>query len=204
MENTSGAHLSGSVDAILMASGFSQRFGDEDKLLALFCGKPLAQHALDLACGFAGFGQVFFVAARPAVQRLAQGRACTLLENLHPERGARESIRLGVLASKADYYLFLPCDQPLLDEATLTKIMAVRRPGCIVEPHFEGTPGSPALFSATFRDELLALQDGQNARIIKQKHPAAVVKVPFVCPLPLCDIDTPAALAQLEANCTKN
>ena len=36
---------------ILLAAGLSERFGDEDKLLALLNGKPIIQHAIEAAKG---------------------------------------------------------------------------------------------------------------------------------------------------------
>ncbi|MDR3311623.1 MAG: hypothetical protein LBS64_00615, partial [Spirochaetaceae bacterium] len=66
------------VDAILMASGFSRRFGGADKLLAQVWDKgsrvsqkPLARYTLDLAIGLAAapdpcIARVYFVAANDA------------------------------------------------------------------------------------------------------------------------------------------
>lgn len=190
----------GSVDAILMASGFSHRFGHQNKLLQPFCGKPLAQHALQLAAGFSGFAHVWFVYAAGSVGRLARPAPnVTPIQNQNPKRGSCESVRLGVLSSSAQHYLFMQCDQPLLDEATLRALLAQRAPGRIVVPSHGGQNGSPVLFSAAFRPQLLALQSGQNARSILQANPGAIVTVEIANPLPLADIDTPEDLARLEA-----
>jgi CTP:molybdopterin cytidylyltransferase MocA len=50
------------INAILMASGFSRRFGSANKLLATFRGKPLARHTLELACALDVFNRVFLPA----------------------------------------------------------------------------------------------------------------------------------------------
>lgn len=190
----------GSVDAILMASGFSRRFGSEDKLLQPFCGTPLARRALELALSFGGFSHIWFVYASAAVGRLAAGcPGITLIHNQNPERGSCESIRLGVLSSSADHYLFMQCDQPLLDAPTLQAILAQRAPGRIIVPVHDGTEGSPSLFSATFRPQLLALADNQSARSIRAEHPDDVTRVPIDSPFPLADVDTPQELARLQA-----
>lgn len=206
----------GRVCAILMASGFSRRFGEADKLLIPFRGKPLARHTLDLVCGLDCFTRVFFVAAEEPVLALAGGGSerLVLIRNEHPERGQRESIRLGIEAAFADggdggpaaeYYMFFPCDQPFLDAAAIGRVVAARRPGRIVQPCYRGKPGSPVLFSAAFRDELLALGEGERGRELIRRRPESLVKVeiaepPFSGPRrsPLTDIDDPQTLSRLE------
>lgn len=192
-----------SVDAILMASGFSTRFG-QNKLLAPFQGRALAAHTLELACGCAEFGNVWLVCASPQVAALAAGTRAHVLHNSVPGRGACESIRLGVQASHAQHYMFFTCDQPLLDTRTLHSLLACRAPGRIVVPQHQGQPGSPAIFSASFRPELLNLRDGENARSIKLQNPAALYYVPVHSPWPLFDIDTPEDLARAEQNARHN
>jgi molybdenum cofactor cytidylyltransferase len=110
-----------------------------------------------------------------------------------------ESIRLGVEAAAADHYLFMPCDQPLLDAATAAAVAARRAPGRIVVPFHRGEPGNPVLFSAHFRDELLTLPDGDSPRILKKRHADRVVPVEIDAPLPLRDMDTEKDLRELEA-----
>lgn len=192
------ATAQGTVDAILMASGFSKRFGPKNKLLSPFFGQPLASHALRLACTYGGFGKVFFVYAHPDVGALCTGFAATALKNNNPQRGSRESIRLGVLSSNADYYLFLQCDQPLLNAPTLDTILAARSQNNIVLPCHRGQPASPVLFSAAFRPQLLALAEGQHARELIKRHPANVCRVEIENPLLLKDVDTPKDLETLE------
>lgn len=178
------------VDAILMASGFSRRFGMQNKLLVPFGGMPLAQRTLTLVCGSGFFNQVFFVWADAAVGKLADGYPVVSIHNRHPQHGSRESVRLGVQASGADYYMFFPCDQPLMDAKTVEAVLAASAPGKIAFPQFEGKPSTPSLFSSHFRAELLALGPCQQARAVKQRHPDALVPVELPNFAPLADVDT--------------
>ena len=189
----------GSVDAILMASGFSRRFGPDNKLLAPFLGKPLLCRPLELVTQMGVFSRVYLVAANPDVCRLAMQYPVTVLENKHPENGAIESIRLGVTASKADYYLFLPCDQPLLDEHTIDQILALRQPGGIVRPQFGPRPGSPVLFSSHYQNELAALKKGQHARDLIARHPDALITLELESENPLLDVDVKEDLQRISA-----
>jgi molybdenum cofactor cytidylyltransferase len=194
--------------AILMAAGFSRRFGGQNKLLTPFRGKPLARHTLELVCGMGCFEKVFFVYADEAVAALADGLEVTTVYNPAPEEGQGESARLGLAAAvrvsgaEQDYYMFFPCDQPLLDQDTVRLLLdAARhatRPGCIVEPVCPGGNHSPNLFSASFLDELLALKQGEHPRLLKARHPQSLITVEITNPSLLADIDTLEDLKQCE------
>ena len=203
--------MTDTVFAILLAAGFSERFGGGNKLLTSFRGKPLARHTLDLVCGMGCFERIFFVYADEEVAALAQeliavGRPVTTIYNPSPEKGQGESARLGVAAAggetaggTAAYYFFFPCDQPLLDAAAVRLMLDAAQPGRIVEPS-QGSlvsHGSPCLFSAVFRDELLALAPGEQPRLLKSRHPEAVLQVNVPNPAVLEDIDTQADMERL-------
>jgi molybdenum cofactor cytidylyltransferase len=180
-----------------MASGFSRRFGDENKLLVPFRGKPLVRHTLELAAGGGLFHRVFFITADANVAAQAGDLPVTHIHNDHPDLGQRESIRLGVDASDADYYRFFPCDQPFLDQALLARLIESRSEGRIVEPVFQGKPSSPTLFSSAFREELLNLKPGEHGRDIKMRRRDFLIGVEIADPSLLEDIDTPETLEYL-------
>jgi molybdenum cofactor cytidylyltransferase len=190
--------------AILMAAGFSRRFGGQNKLLAPFRGKPLARHTLELVCGMDCFEKVFFVYADKAVAALADGLGVTTVHNPTPEKGQGESARLGLTEAvrsadgvEPDYYMFFPCDQPLLDQKTVRLLLDAARPGHITEPVCPGGNQSPSLFSASFREELLALKQGEHPRLLKIRHPQSVITVEIADPTLLADVDKPEDLAKL-------
>ena len=195
--------------AIIMAAGFSERFGNGNKLLVPFRGKPLVCHTLDLICAMPRFERVFVVYADEKVAALARpamaaGRPVSLIYNPAPEKGQGESALLGVKAAdraaaasgeEPVYYLFLPGDQPLLDAGTVSVLLDAAKPGCIVQPG----PNSPTLFSASFRDELFALKPGEHPRLLKSRYPHAVITVEPPDPAVLADIDTQSDWERLEA-----
>ena len=191
---------SGKVAAILMASGFSKRFGGKNKLLIPFRGKPLARYTLELATAVDFLGGIFFVAARDDVAALAFDLpGVAIIKNNAPDNGLRESVRLGLEAagSEAEYYLFFPCDMPFLDANSVQGIVDVRQHGCIVEPCYRGRPGNPCLFSAAFREELLSLKENETPGLIKERHPEAVIGFEAASPLILEDVDDEAAYIRI-------
>jgi molybdenum cofactor cytidylyltransferase len=197
-------NMSGPAAAILLASGFSKRFGGRNKLSVPFRGKPLARYTLELAIELGFPGGIYFVTASDDVAALtADLPGVKTIKNFAPEKGLRESVRLGVEAAcakpapDAEYYLFFHCDQPLLDAATVKLILEERCHGCIVEPRYHGRPGNPCLFSALFREELLSLGEGKTPRFIKERHPEKVRGVEVSNPLILEDVDNEEALERL-------
>jgi molybdenum cofactor cytidylyltransferase len=199
-----------SLFAILMASGFSRRFSGENKLLFSFRGRPLARYTLDLVLNMNIWKGIFFVCADDRVAALAYDAvvaadrpSLAVIRNAAPEKGRRESVRLGVEVASLrgtaasipsgtgnSYYVFFPCDQPFLDAVTVRRILDARRPGCITEARFQGKPGNPSVFSDFFRDELLALGEGETPKHIKTRHPDRIIPVELPSGLPLTDIDS--------------
>ena len=191
----------GKAAAVLMASGFSKRFGERNKLLVPFRGKPLARYALELASALGFPGGIFFVVSSDDIAALASAdlSGVRVIKNAAPDKGLRESVRLGVEAADgAAYCLFFPCDQPFLDGATVRLILDAREEGRIVEPCYHGRPGNPCLFSLAFREELVSLKEGETPRLIKARHPEAVIRVEVHSPLVLEDIDDEETLARFE------
>jgi len=191
MSDHYGGERSGNTAAILLASGFSKRFGGQNKLLAVFRRKPLARYALELAASINFWRGIFFIIASDEVAALAADLPCVkVIKNSSPQKGLRESICLGIEAAfDAEYYMFFPCDMPFLDAGTVQSILNERRPGCIVEPHYRGVPGNPCLFSAVFREKLLSLKEDETPRLLKLRHPEVLRKVEVTNPLVLEDID---------------
>jgi molybdenum cofactor cytidylyltransferase len=196
----------GKIYTILLAAGLSERFGGENKLLAPFRGRPLARWTVDLVQGIdCCFERIFFVYSDEKVAALAKNAPITLIRNSAPRNGQGESVRLGAEAAPAcddDYLFFFPCDQPFLDADTVRLLLAVRRPGCIVEPCYKtpggaATGGSPSLFSGVYRGELMSLKEGEAPRAIKARHSHALIRVTVSNPLTLADIDDRALLDRL-------
>ena len=189
-----------SFDAILMASGLSRRFGGQNKLLVPFRGLPLARHTLNLVCAMPEISRVIFVCSDPLVAELATGTRAELIVNTKPQLGQRQSVRLGALASAAEYMLFFPCDQPLLDVDTVRAVLSAARPGAIVSPVWGGKPGNPTLFSSQYRAALATLQAGQHPRMLKTLYPNAAIPVSASSAYSLADADPPKGLEELESS----
>ena len=109
--------------------------------------------------------------------------------------GRAASVRAGVRAAPdAGGWLFALADQPFLLPADFAALVAAAGdPGRIIHARYAGERGSPVLFGARFRAELLALRGSDGGRAVLCAHPEALCAVDLD-PARGRDLDTPADL----------
>lgn len=185
------------LGAVVLASGESARFGDSDKLLAPFHGKPLLAHAL-----MALPGDVFIrwlVVTRGAeAAALAKSLGFDVL--LHDKPDVSDTIRLGIARMRGlDGCLFCVGDQPLLRADTVRRLAAAfaAEPARIVRAAFDGRGGNPVLFPQALFGELAALAAGQSGGAVIRAHRELVLPVQAQYALELEDVDTRTDLKRL-------
>jgi molybdenum cofactor cytidylyltransferase len=114
------------------------------------------------------------------------------------DEGRAASVRAGVRAAPdARGWLFALADQPYLlpEDFALLLAVAARDPACIVHARYAGERGSPVLFGARFRAELLALRGADGGRAVLRAHPEAMRAVDLDVERGR-DLDTPEDLAR--------
>ncbi len=186
---------------IILASGISRRFGQQDKLLAPFRGQALAVHTAELAINTRCSTCVCVV--RPDCPELAAiytSRDIDIIVNEHPEDGQGRSLALGVAAiadCKCDYTHVVLADMPLVTPAHLEMLR-----GQIGDHEaaiaYDGKRRSPpALFRQSMFQRLIDQQGDAGARnILRASQSVKNVAMP-ACDL--VDLDTPEDLKRLEA-----
>lgn len=187
------------LNAVCMASGFSKRFGAQNKLLAFFGNGLLVEKALSLL-EFPLFHKTVIVTGEAEIITLANEMGISAIENKHPEQGQSHSIQLGLQAlPPADGTLFLPADMPLLSAHMLRRMynLFAKNIDSIIAASANGVRKSPVIFPATCNEDLLALQaDHGGKHIIEHGHyPMLLCEAPN--PTELLDVDTPQDLAKL-------
>ena len=169
------------LGVVLLAAGKSRRFGRENKLLALYHGRPMIAHALE-TLGRLPCARRIAVVSDERVDALAKEAGFQTVLNDEVERGLSHSIHLGVKnAGDADAVLLYAFEQ------------TGARAACLTDGEIWG---NPAVFSAACFDELLELTGDRGAKCILMKEKA--VRVPCVLSGELSDADTPQALCCLE------
>ena len=193
--------MSGGIVGVLLAAGFSRRFGADKRWQPLADGTPLAlasARKLRAACA------EVVVVLRPEDAVLAEAVAalgCQPLPFAGVVEGMGSSLAAGVAASReAEGWLVALADMPAIAPATYALLVAGLRQGApLIAPSHQGQRGHPVGFSRHWRDELLALHGDQGARSLLQTHAVALQRVAVDDPGILLDIDAPADLAALKS-----
>ncbi len=171
------------VALAILAAGASRRFGSEDKLLALWRGRPLLAHAL-------GAFRSAPVARRFAVVQDRASAAAEIcrefgfepLENRSAVDGIAGSIAVAARHSDGfDGLMIALGDMPLIKERTIASLLVAYDDAAsdpIVAPTHDGRHGHPVTFSGCYFPELAALTGDRGAGSVIEEHKERLVTVP--------------------------
>ena len=169
------------IHMILLAAGFSRRFG-ENKLLYPVKGKPMYLWTMEKLEelqkeGFAH--SLVLVSQYEEILKEARRQGLTAVKNPHSERGISSSLQIGLKASKnischgrEAYYMFFVADQPFLRKETVENFLedfgkSGKRIGCM---SYRKTPGNPVIFHNCFVPELMELQGDTGGKRVLKRH----------------------------------
>jgi len=202
MAMSQGAREKRFVSAVVLAAGSSTRFaGEAPKQLTVFDGASMVRRITQAALASKASEVIVvtgFQQARVAAE--VKGLAAHCVYNRRFQQGLSTSVKTGLWAvsDHSSAVLFIPCDQPRLDTATLDLLVdAYRRgPGSILVPAHRGRRGAPVLFDRKFFAELAAITGDEGGRQVLLRHPGEMVEVELPDEAPLHDFDT---VEELEA-----
>jgi nucleoside-diphosphate kinase len=132
-------------------------------------------------------------------ERVANAEGARAVPAESADEGRAASVRAGVRsAPDALGWLFALADQPYLQAQDFVALLTAAHgdPGRIVHARYAGERGTPVLFGARFRDELLGLHGKDGGRAVLRAHPDAL----FAVDLDVArgrDLDTPGDLARM-------
>ncbi len=181
------------IVGILLAAGSSRRFGAPKLLQRLPNGERVGQLAarqLVLAVD-----RVIAVvrSGDQELARLLQAEGAEVVFFADADQGMGASLATAVQpAQPADAWLIALADMPFIQQQTYCSVVSLLRQGMlIVAPYYQGRRGHPVGFSASLRNELLALNGDLGARAVLLKHQQNVVTAETQDPGVLQDIDRP-------------
>ena len=176
---------------LLLCAGLSQRFGSSDKLLHLYRGLPLVQHAAATISALPFRAKVAVVPARGTpLQSLLIDLGFALEHNDAPEAGQDRSLRLGMqraIEFTPEATLVCLGDMPLVPVEHLCALMMAAgpdRPAISVE----GTVRSPPCVFPRIAAERLAGAECARGRDLLDE--AADLALVTAAPGALTDFDT--------------
>lgn len=142
------------VTAVLLAAGYSRRFGAACKLQADYRGKPLVRHAAD-AILEAGFGAIAVICDPLVAMLLPEFR---IIES----NGVQShSLRAGIAAVTGARALIVLGDMPHINAEILHQVAAAPPPSATIGDGRRITP--PACFARDMFPALMALGGDQGA-----------------------------------------
>ena len=192
------------IGCVILAAGRSLRFGEQEKLLATFHGKPMLAGVLDAVCGVDALLPLAVVHNEP-VRALIEARGIPTVYNPQPENGISGSIRIGLTKLTEGHdlsaCLFAVADQPYLTAASIQSMLTQHRaePEHILALSYEGRRGNPVLFPRYLFPQLLQLTGDVGGSTIIKANPNRVVLVQAKSVRELYDFDTVQAVQNQEA-----
>ncbi|RJE81254.1 NTP transferase domain-containing protein [Paracoccus sp. JM45] len=176
---------------LLLAAGASRRFGPDDKLLAVYHGRPLVTHAVKAMLATNLDRRIAIVASDAVADHLQGFEIIRINQSLQSD-----SLRAGLIAAQnPDRLLVALGDMPLVTAAHLTAILALTTDQQIAASHDGISPLPPACFPRSRIADLQMLKGDQGAgRLLKNLPADALIHAPDL----LGDIDTPDQLARFD------
>ncbi len=185
---------------ILLAAGFSRRFGPANKLLhalpnGVSIGYASAKNLIDVL-------PVSIAVVQPDDQELAEQFELAGLKvvTCKIEQGMAYSLATATkysakLAESSGGFVIALADMPFIRPVTIEMVAnRLSQGNPIVLPTYHGSRGHPVGFAAKFRSELEKLQGDEGARSIVKGHQDKVHAFECEDPGILVDIDTQADL----------
>lgn len=183
------------ITGIILASGFSNRMG-EDKLLIKLNNISLIETVLS-SCTESNLDRVIIVYRKIEIKDIADKFNIKTVLNENAELGQSESIKLGIASIKEDsHFMFITGDQPFMSTELINKLLVEYKDSAkgILVPYYNSKRGMPSIFGKGYRDELLKLQGDKGGKVLMEKYSYDIEEVHFKDEKLGKDIDTPEDL----------
>jgi len=188
---------------ILLAAGFSRRFGSSDKLLqALPDGRLIAVTSAQNLIDAMPTSVAVVRAENTQLAELLLSIGFNIVACEENKQDMADSLAMAIRFSSKfeaakDGFVIALADMPYIKPATISAVaeqLSNHTNHSIVIPTYEGQRGHPVGFAAKYRSELENLHGDEGARAIIKRYPDAVYMLPCKDAGILADIDIPADL----------
>lgn len=183
------------VDAILLAAGNSSRMGRPKQLLPVE-GTPLLVRTVRTLTGSGMLRKILVIlgAHAPELEALVLQEGAEVIVNERWSKGMGASLKMGVAHLMKETVLpsgvlISVCDQPFLTKEVIRSVAGKTDEHSIIASDYGGSLGPPSCFGSSFYSALLTLPDDAGARMLFNRYPEKLIKVPF--PEGATDLDTP-------------
>jgi molybdenum cofactor cytidylyltransferase len=193
--------MAATIRGILLAAGYSKRFGSNKLLQTLPAGTPEAGTPIGLAAArhlLEALPESIAV-VRPRAQKLAKilrDAGCNTVVCKNASEGMGTSLAAGVRAtSDAKGWVVALADMPFILPETIRIVTKALEGGAAISaPSFHGQRGHPVGFAARFCAELSSLHGDDGARQFLEQHPEWLNTFEVDDPGVVHDVDKPSDL----------
>lgn len=184
------------IGALVLAAGFSSRFGSHKLRATLTNGQTVIQQTLS-HIHYAGLPSI--VVTREELLDQLNLTNTKVVAFPDAANGMGASLAFGI-SKIPDWDGCLVClaDMPFIESSTYRQIADRIQRSSIVLPCYQKKLGNPVGFGADFFPELASLQGDAGGRAVTETHPNAVVDLEVDDMAILNDIDTPDDLTRLQ------
>lgn len=170
-----------SVHMVVLAAGFSKRFGG-NKLLYELDGMPMYQHLLNRLKELKEEGKtdsLLVVSQYEEILEEIKKQGIPVVKNEDSARGISSSLQLGLEKTieiqkekEEHYYMFFAADQPWLGKETIREFTSAflksnKKIGCVSK---DGVPKNPVIFHQKYIPELMSLTGDTGGKKVLKKH----------------------------------
>ena len=181
--------------ALVLAAGFSRRFGEDKRWTVLRSGKPMIEQVLAQIAAAQIPAHVVLRADDPHRSAHAWSVPTLVISADDAGRGLGASIAAATRQLPDDQSVLICLgDLPYIKPETYRAVADALAEHRLVAPVFRGQRGHPVGFGAYFLPELRHLDGDSGAREILQRHRDQVFELAVDDPGALHDIDTVADL----------
>jgi molybdenum cofactor cytidylyltransferase len=188
--------MAADIRGVLLAAGYSKRFGSNKLLESLPAGGPDAGTPIALASARHLLDALprSLAVLRPRAQRLGKllrDAGCSTVICRNAAEGMGVSLAAGVrAAADADGWVVALADMPFIRTESIRAVAgALERGAPLAAPSFRGERGHPVGFARAFYEELASLSGDSGARELLARHRDR---------LTLCEVDDPGVIRDID------
>jgi len=186
------------ISAIVLAAGLSKRMGNSNKLLLPYRHSTVIEATINNILA-AGIEDVIVVTGyeNDKINDVIKHLPVTIVDNPSYHQGMTTSIQKGVLHAKgngfmiclSDMIMIEPAEYALLINTFEQQVRLNKKVICI--PRYENEKGNPVIFSAYYKEMILAHTDMEGCKTIVQANKEYICWVDMPTNHVLIDMDYP-------------